>query len=75
MVVSPETVTSKFGSKAGIDILHLAQLGESAFSCAGVRGGIVLERDTVEQKDDFFGKVGYIAAGLGRCKRTGVREE
>jgi hypothetical protein len=36
MVIPPEAVTGKFGSEAGIDVLYLAQLGESTFGCAGV---------------------------------------
>lgn len=36
MVISPEAITSKFGSETSIDVLDLTQLGISTLCCTDV---------------------------------------
>jgi hypothetical protein len=64
VLISPEAGASKFMRETSVNSLHLAEFGKTTHRSTGIRCVIVLERNTVEKKNNLLGQIGNIAAGL-----------
>jgi hypothetical protein len=74
-LISPKPITCKFLCKPRIYFLYFTELGKPTLCSASIRCIVIFECNSMQKKDDFFGQIGNVAAGLAlMLKYYGIKE-